>query len=156
MQALVVERGRAEQPDLLLRREQQLDPRVRPVSASTRRVALEHRRDRRLVVGAEDRPAGVPHDAVLDHRLDRALGRHGVEVRAEEDRRPRRRRLEAAEDVAHRRADLRPGVVLVDGRAEIAQVAGDDVGDRALLARRARDRRELGEEVEDLRGMVRS
>ena len=42
------------------------------------------------------------------------------------------------------------GVVLVDVEPEIAQVADDHVGDGALLARRARDRRELEEEVDDL------
>ena len=65
-------------------------------SASTRRVASSIDGDRGLVVGAEDRPGGVPHDAVLDHRLDRGGRRHGVEVRAEEERLAVGRRLEPA------------------------------------------------------------
>ena len=57
-------------------------------SSTTPPRRLDHRGDRGLVVGAEDRPAGVPHDSVLDHGLDRAGRRHGVHVRAEEERRP--------------------------------------------------------------------
>ena len=59
---------------------------------------------------------------------------------------------EPAVEVADVRADLRAGVVFVDRQAEIAQVADDGVRDRALVARRARERRELGEEVDDLGG----
>src|SRR5207253_10240054 len=61
------------------------------------------------------------------------------------------RRLEPAEEVPRRRADLRPGVVLVDVEAELAQVERDAVGDLALLARRARQRGEVGEELDDVR-----
>jgi hypothetical protein len=66
--ARLVERDGAEEPDLLLPREHELDPRVRDVLDEHAAHALEHLRDRRLVVGAEDRAAGVPHDAVLHHR----------------------------------------------------------------------------------------
>ena len=43
---------------------------------------------------------------------------------------------------------LGAGVVLVGVEPEVAQVAQHDVGDGALLARRARQRRELEEELE--------
>ena len=109
---------------------------------------LDHRDDRGLVVGAEDRAAGVPDDAVLDDRLDRAGRRHGVHVRAEEERRPLGGRLEPGVEVAGVRADLRAGAVLVDLEPEAAQLRGDAVGDRALLARRRRQRGEVEEEVE--------
>ena len=65
----------------------QLEARVRPVLLDDPPRRFEHRRDRGLVVGAEDRPARVPDDAVLDDGLERPLRRHGVEVRAEEERR---------------------------------------------------------------------
>ena len=84
----VVERAGAEQADLLLRREEQLDAGVRPPLRDDPPRGLDHRRDRRLVVRAEDRAAGVADDAVLDDGLDRPLRRNGVEVRAEEDGRP--------------------------------------------------------------------
>ena len=57
---------------------------------------------------------------------------------------------EAAEQVPDRRADRRPAVVLLDVEPERAQLLGDAVGDRALLARRARDRGELEEERQHL------
>jgi len=63
-------------------------------------------------------------------------------VRAEEERRSLRGRLDAGIDV--------PEVVLVRLEAEIAQVARDGIGDGALLAGRARDRRELEKEVDQL------
>ena len=75
--------------------------------------ALEHRGDRRLVVGAEDRAAGVADDAVLDDRLELPVRRHGVQVRAEEERRPLGRRLDPRVDVAGARADPWAAVVLV-------------------------------------------
>ena len=112
---------------------------------------LEHHRDRRLVVAAEDRRLCVPHDAVLHDRLDRVDWRHRVEVRAEEHALARRGRLEAGEDVAGGRAHARAGVVLVGLEAAVAQVADDAVGDRPLLARRARHSRQLEEEFQHLR-----
>jgi hypothetical protein len=151
-QAVVVERCRAEEPNLFLRCEQELDAPVLPVLRQHAPYPFEHHRDGRFVVRAQDRAAGVPHDAVVDHRLDRALGRHRVEVRAEEDRRPAVGRLQPAIDVAHVRAHLCARVVLVDREPEVAQVADDDVGDLALLAGRARQCGELGEEVDDLGG----
>jgi hypothetical protein len=43
-------------------------------------------------------------------------------------------------------------LVLVVAEPAVAEVAGDQVGDGPLLARRARQLGELAEEVEDLRG----
>ena len=117
-QPRVVERVGADEADLLLRREEQLDAGVRPALGEHAPRRLEHRRDGRLVVGAEDRPGRVPDDAVLDHRLDRRGRRHGVEVRAEEERLAVGGRLEPRVEVPHRRADPRPGVVLVDARPQ--------------------------------------
>src|SRR5438477_249300 len=76
-----------DEADLLLGREQQLEPCVRVAFRDDAPRRLEHDRDRRLVVPAENGAGGVADDAVLDHGLDRAGGRDGVEVRAEEDRR---------------------------------------------------------------------
>ena len=111
---------------------------MRPVLDEHAARRLEHRHDRGLVVAAEDRPARVPHDPVLDDRLDRVGGRDGVEVRAEEERLARRGRLERDVEVAHRRADSGPGAVLVGPQAAVREVADHAIGDRALLARRAR------------------
>ena len=143
-----VEGAGADQPDLLLRREEELHAGVRSPLLDDPSRRLDHRRDRRLVVRAEDRPAGVPDDAVLaDDRLERPRGRHGVEVRAEEDRRPA---LDAArqpaQQVPDRRARRRAGVVLVDLEPERTQLSDHAVGDRALLSRRALDRSQLEEE----------
>ena len=120
LETLVVEGGRTEQAHFLLWREQKLDAAVRPVLGKNPASAFEHRRDGRLVVRAEDRAGGVAHDAVLDHRLDRALGRNGVEMCAEKDGVAAVRRFEAAEHVADVRADFRAGVVFVNGQAEVA------------------------------------
>ena len=133
-EALVVERRRAFEAHFLHRREQELEPRVRALLAEDPPRRLEHHGDRRLVVGAKDGPPCVPDDAlIVDHGLDRVLGRDGVEVRAQEERRAVGGRLETCVEVPHRRADACAGVVLVDVEREIAQVAGDRVGDRPLL-----------------------
>jgi len=149
VQPLVIERVRAFQPDFFLRREEQLDAGVRAVFREHAPHSFEHRDDRRLVVGAEDRAAGVPDNAVVDDRLHRPGGRHRVEVRAEEERRPVGSRLEPRVDVAHRRADRGPAVVLVRLEPDFAQVTQDYVGDCALLARRARDRGKLKKKRQD-------
>ena len=100
-QRRVVEGGRAQQADLLLRREQELDARMRPAVGHDTARRLEHGRDGGLVVRSEDRAGRVAHDALLvDHRLDRAFRRDGVEVRAEEDRLAFGGRLDAAEEVS--------------------------------------------------------
>ena len=147
----MVERVRADEPDLLLGREQQLDAGVRTALGEDQARRLEHDGDGSLVVGAEDRAGGVPNDAVLDDGLDRGRRRHGVEVGAEQERLTRRGRLDPRVQVAHRRADLRAAAVLVDLEAAVPQVADDEIRDRALLAGRARDRGELREQVEDVR-----
>ncbi len=101
---------------------------------------FEHRDDRGLVVGAEDRAARVPDDAVVaEDRLERPVGRNRVQVRAEEERRSLRLRLDARIDVAE--------VVLVRLEAEVAQIARDGVRDGALVAGWARDGGELQKEV---------
>ena len=149
-QSPLVERGRAAQADLLLGREQQLNPAVRPVLGDYAPCRLEHRCHRRLVVGAENRPARVPDDPVVDHRLDRPLRRNGVEMGAEEERRPLAGRLDSAEQVADRGVDPGAGVVLVDGQREAAQVLDHLVGNGAFLPRRARHARELDEQLRNL------
>jgi hypothetical protein len=103
----------AEQADLLLRREEQLDPGVLAPVLDEPRGRLEHRGDGGLVVRTEDRARTVADDLVLAHQgLDRSLGRHRVEMGTEEDRFTFARALEAAVDVPHRRADLGPRIVL--------------------------------------------
>ena len=111
-QARVVERGGADEADLLLPREHELDPRVRDALGEHAAHTLEHLRDRCLVVGAEDRAAGVSDDAVLDDRPQLAARRHRVEVGAEEEWRSLGGRLDPRVEVAE--------VVLLDGEAEIA------------------------------------
>ena len=82
--------------------------------------ALDHRRRRGLVVGAEDRAACVANDAfVVHYRIDGTVRRDGVEMRAEEERRPLRGRLEPRVDVPHRGADPRPGFILVRVEPEL-------------------------------------
>jgi hypothetical protein len=62
----VVECRRTEQAHLLLRREHELDTRVRAPLGDHPPNRLEHDGDRGLVVGAEDGPAGVPDDAFVE------------------------------------------------------------------------------------------
>src|SRR5581483_4094442 len=137
-----VERRRPVQADLLLPREDELDPCVRDVLDEDAPRPLEHLDDRRLVVAPEDRPAHVPDHAVLDHRPQLAGRRHRVEMGAEEERRPLRRRLEPRVDVAE--------VVLARAQAEPAEITDDDVRHRLLLTRRRRDGRELEKELYDV------
>ncbi len=137
------------EPGLLLGREDELDAGVRDALVQDPLRRDEHRRHRGLVVAAEDRVAGVAHDAVLDDGLDRVGRRHGVEVRAEEDRGAWRGRLKPRDDVPGVPADPRAGVVLGEVEAQVAQLAGDSLGHRALVTRRARDRAEFEEEIED-------
>ena len=151
LEALDVQLHRAEQADLLLRREDELDPGVAPLLLEDTACGLEHRDDCGLVVGTEDRPPGVAHEPVLvDHRVERAVERHGVEVRAEEERdaaldRPR----QPADDVPGRRPEPFGRVVLLPGEPESVELGGHAVGDGTLFARRARDGAQLEEEVDD-------
>jgi hypothetical protein len=112
----------------------------------------EHRGHGGLVVGAEDRAPCVPDHAVLDDGLDRPLRRDGVEVCAQEDRNAAAvRRREPAEEVPGARVDASAGIVLGDLQPVVAEAASDEIGDGTLAARRARDRRQLEEEAQDLR-----
>ena len=119
-QARLVERLGALQSLLLAGGEQDLD--------TGRGLALTHdpahgahdRRDRGLVVGAEDRLVAVREQAVLAHHLHRAVERHGVHVRAEEDRRSALRAPRSArQQVA--------GRVLLHLEPEPAQILGQGV-----------------------------
>ena len=151
VQPRMVECRRPEQAHFFLRREDELDPGVRTALGEHAPRGLEHRRHRRFVVRAEDRPGRVPDDSlVVDDRLDPTHRLHRIEVRAEEDRRPGGRRLEPRVQVSDGGADLGARPVLVHVERTVAQVRRDDVGDRPLLTGRARDRRQLGEELEDL------
>src|SRR5262249_35925304 len=64
------------------------------------------------------------------------------------ERRPVRGRRQARVQVAGTRADLRAGVVLLDVEIEAAEFRHDPVGDRPLLTRRRRHRRQVEEQVE--------
>ena len=150
MEPLLVERPCAVQPDLLHRREEQLEPAVRPVLRQDAARRLEHHGDGRLVVGAEDRSRRVANDAVLEDGLDPGLRRNGVQVRAQEERRPAVGRLDPRVEVPCVRADLRADRVLAHVEPEVAHVRADAIGDRALVAGRARHRGELGEQRDDV------
>ena len=147
----VVERVRAAERDLLLRREEELDSGVLATLVEDAANRLEHDDDRRLVVRAEDRPGGIADDAVLaDDRVDPRLGRNRVRVRAEEDRRPAVvRRRDAAVDVPRVAVEAAGGVVLVPLEPEVVEVRGDAVCDGALAPGRARKGAELEEEVDE-------
>ena len=150
----VVEGVRATERDLLLRREQELDAGVLPPFLEDAPRRLEHDDDCRLVVRAEDRPRGVAHDAILDDRVDRGFRRHRVRMRTEEDRRSSLavRGRQVAVDVPGVAVE-RPGRgVLVPLETELGEVGADPIGDRALAPRRARERAELQEEVDERRG----
>jgi len=73
--------------DLLLHGEEKLDARVRPPFGEEQAGCFEKHRHGRLVVGAEDRSAFGPDEAVLaDDRPNLPHRRNRVHVRAEEDR----------------------------------------------------------------------
>ena len=148
VQAAGVELLGAQQPDLLHRRQHQLDAGVRPALADEVAHRAQHRGHGRLVVGAEDRRLGVHHAAVLDHRLDRRRRRHGVQVGVQEQRVALGGGLDPAVDVADVRADRRARAVLVRLQPELAEEADRQVGDPALLARRAGHRSQAHEQVE--------
>ena len=150
VQPLLVERRCAVQTRLLHRREEQLEPAVRPVLRQDPARRLEHHGDGRLVVGAEDRPGRVADDAVLEHRVDARLRRNRVEMSAQEERRSAVGRLDAGVEVPRVRADSRAGVVLAHVEPEIAHVRGHLIRNRALVAGRARHCGELGEQRDDV------
>jgi hypothetical protein len=73
-------------------------------------------------------------------------------VGAEEERGARvGSRLDTRKQVAGGRADALARVVLVHGQPDLAEIAGDPVGDLAFLARGARDRGQLCKELDDVR-----
>jgi hypothetical protein len=149
--SLVAERPRTQQSDLLLRCEDELDSGVRATLVEDARDCNEHDRDGRLVIRAQDRAARVAEHAVLEHGLERAVERHGVQVRAEEDRRPSRvRRLEAAVHVPCGRADFGARLVLRRLEPEPAQVSQHAIGHLPFLTRRAGHADQLVEERRDL------
>ena len=94
-------------------------------SASTRRVPSSIAATADLLSAPRIVPPAFRTTPSSIDRLHRALGRNRVEMRAEEDRRAAAVpvRLDAAVEVPHVRADLRAGVVLVDGQAEVAEVS---------------------------------
>jgi hypothetical protein len=112
----VVERARADQADLLLEREDELDARVLPPLLDDPPRGVEHRDDGALVVAAENRAARIADDpVVVDERLQRPLRRHRVEVGTEEEGCAAvRAARQAAEEIAGVRADARARVVLLD------------------------------------------
>src|SRR3954453_14764315 len=71
-----------------------------------------------------------------------------VEMGAKKEGGPPARRLGAQVDVALGRADLRADAVLVRLQAEAAEIPENRVGDGALLARRAWNRRKLYEKLQ--------
>ena len=116
---------------------------------------LHHHRERRLVVRAEDRATRVAHDPVVQHGLEVAVEGDGVEVGAEEDRHALDVSGQAAKDIPGRRADRRAASVLVPFEPDRVELADDPVGDRTLLAGRARDRAQLEKQVDDPRRQLR-
>jgi hypothetical protein len=137
----VVEGLGALEADLLLRCEEQLEARMRAPLVHDALRRDEHHGDGGLVVRPEDRARAVVDDSLLDDRLDRTLGRHGVEVGAEEDRRAGAvGRLQSTVEIAGVGADRRARAVLVHREPEVAEEGADDVGGRALGAGRRRQR----------------
>ena len=111
---------------------------------------LHHHRERRLVVRTEDRATRIAHDPVVQHGLEVAVEGDGVEMGAEEDRHPAADVSgHAAKDVSGRRADRGPAPVLVPLEPDRIELADDPVGDRTLLAGRARNRAQLEKQVDD-------
>ena len=117
-------------------------------SASTPTRRLEHRRDGGLVVGAENRPGRVAHDAVLDNRLDR----RGPAEPCRGARRGRAAsRLGASARSARRgsRSSSRsrgPASSSSTSSPQSRRYRGTHVGNRALVPGRARERGQLEEE----------
>jgi hypothetical protein len=75
-------------------------------------------------------------------------------VSAEEERRALGGRLDPAEQIADRRADLRTGVVLVDRESKPAKVLEHSIGDRTFLTGGTRHACELDEERGNFRQPV--
>jgi hypothetical protein len=82
----------------------------------------------------------------VDDGLDPGRGRNGVHVGAEEEWRAavRLARIETGEQV--------PRLIILDVQPEVAKERSDALGHGRLLPRRARNRRELEEERQDILG----
>ena len=119
-------------------------------SASTRRAASSMTATAALLSAPRIVPAALRTTPSSTAGSIGPVGRNRVEVGAQEERDAavRALRLQAAEQVADRRAHDGAGVVLVDLEREVAQVARDGVRDGPLLAGRARQRGQLGKQVE--------
>ena len=130
--------------------EQQLDVDRRALATRAAREREDHR-DRRLVVGAEDRRRCAFSQHALDAAPARSAPSSGTVSRCAHSRidaaRPSRRRACRAEQVARSPSrSRRRRVVLARPRApSAAQLGGDALGARALVPRRALDRAQLGE-----------
>ena len=141
-----VELANSDEADLLSRREDELDSGMRPPVLDEPPGRAQHRDDRRLVVGSENRAGGVADDALLDDRFDRAVGRNRVEMGTQEQRHSVARRRQPRVEVSRR--------VLVDREPERPQLRRNAIRDGPLFARRTRQRGELEEEIEDGDGPI--
>ena len=150
-----VERGRSHQSALLADREHQLDSGVGQPVEHERADRLQDHRDRRLVVGADDRGGGVSEHAVDEHRLERRGRRHGVEVGAQEQGAPGRRRGDAAVQVVAIAADRRAGAVGAHRQAQRLQLRRHGIAAGPLGITRAGDRRQRTEEADQSRRLGR-
>ena len=129
-----VERLGADETDLFLHRDHELDARVRDAVAHDAADAIDDPGDRRLVIGTEDRRVTVDDELAFDHGIDRRGHRNGIDMRVEEQRRAGSRRGDAGVEVAGITVDLRPRVVLDALHAERRQDVSHHVDRRALLA----------------------
>src|SRR5205807_5949088 len=105
----------------------------------------EDRRDRGLVVGAEDRLVPVREHPVALLDLDRARERHRVHVRADYDRARAHGAVDPRHNVAGVRARLGGARVLLRIESGGPQLVEQDVDDVALAARGALDLAEADE-----------
>jgi hypothetical protein len=141
-----LERLCSAQPLLLGNREQDLetDRRGAPRAPGAQ---LDQYRHGRLVVGAEDRLAAAPINALVQQHLDRGVVGDGVEVAGEHHPAvalPRN----AGDQVAGSRRGRSAGRVLRHLHAELAQFSENGVRDGTLIARRAGDLAQSNEAVE--------
>src|SRR5919198_441731 len=126
----------AEQADLLADGEDGVDRRVRDVLLLQAADRLDDDGYPRLVVAAEHGRAVGADDVPLDDGLDTSAGDDRVHVGAHHDGLGvGDRAREARDDVAGVAADLLPGVVDLDLRAQLLADPFDALGDLALLAR---------------------
>jgi hypothetical protein len=108
---------------------------------------LDEDGDGGLVVGAEDRLPPAAVDAVGELDLDRVLLGDGVQM-GEEGHPPALATRNPRDQVARPGAGGRRGAILDHLDAERAQLGRDVIGDRPLLACRARDLAQPHEAIE--------